>query len=208
MGSRSDYPPQIISANASDARQWQGIDPRKGNRCPRMSLRTVRVWLWATLLVPAVFALAIAAVSLAAGIIPSRRPASDQSHPLGPETVARLTLPVSLPETVGGFAIITVRITTDPPAPEVLDASRGYLTALLQYLVRTLPAGWNPDEAGIAILKRAIEEAVPVAIAAKLPEGTRVAASADVTIATDAPGTPESTPPPAAPHTPATPPSP
>lgn len=182
-----------------------------------MSLRTVRAWLWAILLVPAVFALAIAAVSLAAGIIPSPQPASDQSHPLGaaagalpsqPPESARLTLPVSLPAAVGGVAIITVRITTDPPAPEVLDASREYLTALLQFLVRTLPAGWNPDEAGVATLKRAIEEAVPVAMAAKLPEGTRVAASADVTVTTDAPGTPESTPPPAAPHSPASPPSP
>jgi hypothetical protein len=175
-----------------------------------MSLRTVRAWLWAILLVPAVFALAIAAVSLAAGIIPSRQPASDAAGalPAQPPESARLTVPVSLPAAVGGVAIITVRITTDPPAPEVLDGSREYLTALLQFLVRTLPAGWNPDEAGVATLKRAIEEAVPVAIAAKLPEGTRVAASADVTITTDAPGTPDSAPPPAAPHSPASPPSP
>ncbi len=166
-----------------------------------MSLGTVRAWLWAVLLVPAVFALAIAAVSLAAGVIPSRPPAGDQSHPLGTTTTAvpalppesaRLTLPVPLPAAVGGVAVITVVITTDPPAPEVLDASREYLTALLEYLVHTLPAGWNPDVAGVMTLKRAIEEAVPVAMAAKLPEGTRVVASADVTVTPDAPGIPAS----------------
>jgi len=103
--------------------------------------------------------------------------------------------------------VITVRITTDPPSPAALDASREYVTTLLQTLVRTLPAGWSPDAAGLATLKQAIEEAVPEVIAAKLPGGTRVTASADVTVTPEAPDAPGSPGTPAAPGTQTVPPS-
>jgi hypothetical protein len=180
-----------------------------------MSRSTVRAWLRTILLVPVVFALAIAAVSLAAGVIPARQPAGDRSHPpgpvaedqLSPPSSARFLLPVVLPAAGGEAALIAIRITTDPPAPEVLDASREYLTTLVQTLVRTLPANWSPDESGVAILKRAIEEAVPASLAAKLPAGTRVTVSADVTV-TGAPGAPPGSQTPAVPQAPASPPSP
>ncbi len=179
-----------------------------------MSLRTVRAWFRAILLVPVVFALAIAAVTLAAGVIPARQPAGGPPHPAVPAddqlalpASIRLALSVALPAAAGGVALITVRVTTDPPAPEVLDASRTYLTALMQTLVRTLPANWSPNEAGVAILKRAIEEAVPASMAAKLPAGTRVTAVADVTVE-GAPAAPPGAQTPAAPQPPAGSPSP
>ena len=180
-----------------------------------MSGSAVRVWGRAIFLIPLIFALAIAAVSLAPSVMPALQPAGDRSHP--PATVpegrsslpasAELTLPVALPTAVGGYAVITVRITTDPPAPGVVDESRAYLTSLLQSLVRTLPADWSPDEGGIAILRRAIEDAVPASIAAKLPQGTRVTASADVTV-TGTPGAPPGPQTPAPAQTPPVPPSP
>ncbi|HEX4835499.1 MAG TPA: hypothetical protein VFW01_04100 [bacterium] len=182
-----------------------------------MSVHALRAWVRAVVLVPAVFALVIAAVSLAAAIL-AGSPAGGRSHPLGTVTAdqptpspasAQLTLPVALRTFPGSFVVITIRITTDPPAPAALDASREYVTTLLHTLVRKLPAGWRPDAAGLATLKQAIEEAVPEVIAAKLPGGTHVTASAEVTTVTpetpDAQGSPEA---PAAPGTQTVPPSP
>ena len=182
-----------------------------------MSVHALRAWVRAVVLVPAVFALVIAAVSLAAAIL-AGSPAGGRSHPLGTVTAdqptpspasAQLTLPVALRTFPGSFVVITIRITTDPPAPAALDASREYVTTVLHTLVRKLPAGWRPDAAGLATLKQAIEEAVPEVIAAKLPGGTHVTASAEVTTVTpetpDAQGSPEA---PAAPGTQTVPPSP
>lgn len=167
-----------------------------------MDVHALRTWVRAGVLVSAVFALVIAAVSLAAGIL-AGPPAGSRSHPVGTVTAdqptpspasARLILPIALRGSPGSFVVITVQITTDPPAPAALDASREYVTTLLHTLVRTLPVGWSPDAAGRATLKQAIEEAVPEAIAAKLPGGTRVTASVDVTVTPEAPdaqGSPE-----------------
>jgi hypothetical protein len=175
-----------------------------------MGARAVGVWARAIFLIPVIFALAIAAVSLAAAVLPARQPAGDRSHPAGTvfeDRPAQLTLPVALPAAGGGLAVITVRITTVPPAPEAVDESRPYLTALLQSLVRTLPDDWSPDEGGIAVLKRAIEEVVSASISAKLPVGTRVTASAEVTL-TGTPPAPAGPQTPAPAQTPAVPPSP
>lgn len=182
-----------------------------------MDVHALRAWVRATVLVSAVFALAIAAVSLAAVIL-AAPPTGGRSHPLGTVATAgqptdlpasaQITLPIALRASPGSFVVITVRITADPPAPAVLDASREYVTALLHTLVRTLPAGWSPDAAGRATLKQAIEEGVPEAIAAKLPGGTRVTVSAEVTVTPEAPDTSGSPEAPAAPGTQTVPPSP
>lgn len=179
-----------------------------------MGESAVRVWARAIFLIPVIFVLAIAAVSLAAAVLPAPQQGGDRSHLPGNVSADRssllpvqLTMPVALPPAVGGLAVISVRIITEPPAPEAVDESRPYLTALLQSLVRTLPEDWSPDKDGIAVLRRAIEDAVSASISAKLPVGTRVTASADVTLTGmgPAPASPQT---PAPAPTPASPPSP
>lgn len=141
-----------------------------------------RAWLRAVLLVPTVFALAIAAAVLAVGTILSERSSVEMHPPSGLPPDQRsthpgvLTIPVELPPTTGkGPLDLTVRITTTPPASQdTLEASRGYLTDLLRSLVKSLPPDWTSDDNGLATLRRAIEEAVPASLAPSLPEGTQV----------------------------------
>lgn len=153
-----------------------------------MTHRALRAWLQAAVLLPAVLALAIAAAVLAARTTPPSRPAGG-SPPAGgagqatrPGEPGVLVIPLSVPAEAGGSPVaLLVRITTAPPVPEAaLQASRDYLADLLQSLVRSQPPGWAPDASGIAVLRHAIEEAVPVALLPALPRGTQVAVSADV----------------------------
>ncbi len=157
-----------------------------------MTQRALRAWLQAAVLLPAVLALAVAAVVLAARTTPPSRPAGGVPPPPADGAAAGqatrpgepgvLVIPLSVPAEGGGSPVaLVVRITTAPPVPEAaLQASRGYLVDLLRSLVRSQPPGWAPDASGIAVLRHAIEEAVPVALLPALPRGTQVAVSADV----------------------------
>jgi len=163
-----------------------------------MLAAAIRAWLRAALLVPVVFALAIAAVIIAKSSVPMAQPAA--GHPprsgvapedqrLSPKEPTGLTIPLTVPGGSGGEPVIlTVRITTTPPAaPDMLEPARGYLTGLLESLVTSLPAGWSPNDAGLATLRRALVEAVPVALAPSLPQGTHVTVSAEVAVSPNRP---------------------
>lgn len=152
--------------------------------------RAMRAWLLSAVLVPTVFALAIAAVFIPRSAGPAGRPAQPvvpQPPPPAPPAASDLTISLT-PQAGGQPVALTVRITIVPPVQQdTLDAIRGYLGGLLESLVRSLPHGWTPDEAGLAALKRAIEEAIPVALAPSLPAGTRVTVAADVAVSPERP---------------------
>lgn len=159
--------------------------------------KTIRAWLLAAVLLPAVLGLVIAAVVIVprtvvisarpAGVTPSRPP--EQPPPQhGPTT---LTIALVASSTGGPSLALTVTITTAPPVPQdTLEGTRGYLTGLLESLVKSPPEGWTPDADGLATIKRAIEQIIPVSLAPSLPAGTRVTVSAEVAAAPEERPTP------------------
>ncbi len=165
--------------------------------------RAMRAWVLSVVLVPMVFALAIAAVFIPRSAGPAGRspggaspltqpaqpqPVVTQPSPPTPPAASELTISLTALPTGGPPVALTVRIAIVPPVQQdTLDAARGYLGSLLESLVRSLPHGWTPDEAGLAALRRAIEEAIPVALAPSLPAGTRVTVAADVAVSPERP---------------------
>lgn len=154
----------------------------------------IQAWLWAAVLVPATFVLALGAVLLAAGIGRPTPPAQPPTHaPAGPfvqpEESGALVIHTTVPPALGRApANLTVRITTIPPVSRsIMEAAGGYFSLLIGGLVTTLPPGWTPDAAGLATLKQAIEDAAPAALAPFLPAGTQITVFADVTAAPERP---------------------
>ena len=151
----------------------------------------IRAWLLAGVLVPSVLVLATAAAILGPMVTPSRHtaagapssPASAAPAPhLSPQLSSNLVIDSTISPAGGPPLTVTVSIMTDPPVPQdVLEGTRGYLTHLVESMVESPPKGWTPDSKGRAVLKRAIEEAVPASLAPSLPDGTRVKVSAEVT---------------------------
>jgi hypothetical protein len=139
----------------------------------------------AAVLAPTVFVLAIAAAFLGATAVPwslvsgDRAPGPPALQPALqgiPPGEPDLSITVTVPAAGEGAPLaLLVRITTAPPVPRaVLQARTGYLTDLLQSLVRQLPAEWRPDPPGMATLQRAIADTVADSIGPSLPPGTRL----------------------------------
>ncbi len=130
----------------------------------------------ALLLAPAVLGLvaglAIVTAPPAQSVRASRGAAGQVSQ--GGPTV--LVVPVTLPRPANAGPVgAAVRVAMTPPVPGAsLDASRQYLTRLMRSLVGSLPAGWAPDPNGVALLRRAVQDAVPPSVGPLLPAGTRV----------------------------------
>ena|GEM_PF-4922922 len=158
-----------------------------------MKIATARAWLQVAVLAPVVFVLAVGAVILAAMTGPHGRvPGPERVMPPGPvptgpfvqpDETTGLVIRAAVPAANGRALItVTVRITTVPPVPRAtLETAGGSLARIIGPLVESLPPDWTPNAAGLAALKRAIEEAAPVTLAPALPVGTHVTVFADVT---------------------------
>jgi len=161
--------------------------------------RAIGATLRALVLVPLVFALAIAAVALAVATVPRERAAAGM-HPLfghaTPDQSARpapLIVPLTIQINGGGQVSFTVRVTATPPGSgKALDASRGYVSDILRSMVTELPSDWVPNPQGLAVLRRAIENAVPVALTTILPAGTRVTVEVSAPVLPSSPPRPTS----------------
>lgn len=163
--------------------------------------KTIRAWLLAAVLVPAVLGLVIAAVVIVprtavisarpADVTPSPPTPAPPEQPPPQHGPTALTIALVTSPTGGPPLALTVTITTDPPVPQdTLEGTRGYLTGLLESLVKSPPEGWMPDADGLATITRAIEQIIPVSLAPSLPAGTRVRVSADVAAAPEERPTP------------------
>ncbi|GEM_PF-5114240 len=137
----------------------------------------------------AALALALAAATL--GFTAARESADDAARPPGPpggyaaEARGTLVLPVAIAgPTESTAALLLVRITTDPAVPaDTLQALRGYVRQLLASLVQSAPDGAASYPEKIAMVRRAIEEAVPLSIAPLLPRDVRTTVGTSIALA-------------------------
>lgn len=153
-----------------------------GSAYPIMRItRSVDPWLGALLLVPAVFGLALAAVVVAIELPASHGPSGGAALPAASVTTFEILL--ALPPAAGDTPVqVTVRVRLAPAVPpDAVARARNDAERIVSTLVASLPPGWTPDAAGMALLEGGINDAIPAAITPSLPPGTRTSVSVEVT---------------------------